>query len=525
MSQSMVDEDLDPSGASRAGQVILQVENLSKTFSGTKALSGVDLDIRAGEVHALVGHNGSGKSTLIKCLSGYHTPDAGSEAFLDGHPVPFDELSHGKHGHTGRVSFVHQDLGQVLELSTIDNLALHGGFAHTRLGRVRWKEQARIARDLLAPFSLDFDVTEPLAKASPVERTIVAIAAALQGWDSGGGVLVLDEPTAVLPPGEVERLFGIVRDLRASGAGILYVSHRLDEIVGLCDRVTVLREGEKVATRPVEGMSKGELIHMMLGVEMEPDYRAPIPEEVSSDVLLDVKGLSGTYLRGATFTLHKGEVLGIAGLPDSGRDELPRLLTDRSRQATGGSVRFRSGSWTDISDWTADGVALLPPDRGREGVVSAMSVKENLSLSVLDTFGSPVKLDAKGEKRFAHAWVDKLDVVAGGVESLIQTLSGGNQQKVLFGRTLAREPKVIVLCEPTAGVDIGARHAIFELVAEQVRQGLSVLVASSDVGDLLALCSRVIVLHDGVVGREMQGHGLTEHQLVSAMEGLESEAS
>ncbi len=510
-----------------AGDVILKVENLSKTFPGTVALSNVDLDVKAGEVHALLGHNGSGKSTLIKVLSGYHPPDPGASVWLNGQPMNFGGLGHGQHGQAGHVSFVHQNLGLVMELNTIDNLALHGGFARGRFGRVRWREQARIACELMAPFAVDFDVTQPLSKATPVERTIVAIAAALQGWDTGGGVLVLDEPTAVLPPGEVQRLFAIVRNLRARGAGILYVSHRLDEIFSLADRVTVLRNGERVITRDVKGLSKGDLVHLMLGVEMEPDYRAPVPDEVHSQPLLEVKGLAGTYLRDTTFTLHAGEVLGVAGLPDSGRDELPRVLTDRVSHAIRGAIRLTSDSteWIGIGAWKANSVALLPPDRGREGVIGPMTVGENLSLSVLERLGSALWLHHGRERRFCHGWIKKLDVKTAGVDVPIQTLSGGNQQKVLFGRTLAREPQVLVLCEPTAGVDIGARHAIYDLVAEQVRQGLSVLVTSSDVGDLLALCTRILVLHDGVVARELSAEGLTEHQLVQAMEGVEREGN
>ena len=516
-----------PAAPADADRLILEVRHLSKTFPGTKALDDVDLDIRPGEVHALVGHNGSGKSTLIKVLSGYHHPDPGAEVVLDGQPVEIGQLGHGRHGHASRLSFVHQDLGLVLELNTIDNLALHGGFARTRLGRIQWRKQARLARRLLAPFAVDLDITQPLAKATPVERTIVAIAAALQGWDSGGGVLVLDEPTAVLPPGEVERLFKIVRDLRGTGAGILYVSHRLDEIFSLADRVTVLRNGKLVATRTVdEKLTKGELVHLMLGVEMEPDYRAEVPEKVPSERLLDARDLSGVYLRATTFTLHAGEVLGIAGLPDSGRDELPRMLTDRARLASGGSLRLDPDvEWTDIAGWKATSLALLPPDRGREGIVGPMSVEENMSLSVLDRFGSPLMLRRRQERRFVNDWIARLGVKTTGPTSSIQALSGGNQQKVLFGRTLARDPKVLVLCEPTAGVDIGARHAIYDLIAEQTRQGLSVIVASSDVGDLLALCTRVLVLHEGVVARELLGEGLTEHQLVHAMEGVESEAA
>ncbi len=527
----MADQDLTELAASPTPDgpdgAILKVARLSKTFPGTKALSEVTLEIMPGEVHALVGHNGSGKSTLIKVLSGYHQPDPGAEAWLNGEPVDVASLGHARAGGGAiELSFVHQDLGLVHELNTMDNLALRGGFSRGRFGRVRWREQARVAKALIAPFGLKIDINQPLSKATPVERTIVAIAGALQGWDSRGGVLVLDEPTAVLPPGEVDRLFVLVRDLRARGAGILYVSHRLDDVFGLCDRVTVLRNGRQVATRKVSELTKGQLVHLMLGVEMAPDYRAAVPEQPHDVPLLEVKGLAGVYLRDTTFTVYQGEVLGIAGLPDSGRDELPRLLTDRRTHASAGSIRLApAAGWTDIERWKARTVALLPPDRGREGIVGAMTVEENMSLSVLDQFGPPFKLSHRRERRLVNNWMGKLDVMAGGATSPVQTLSGGNQQKVLFGRTLARDPKVLVLCEPTAGVDIGARHAIYDLIAAQVRQGLSVLVVSSDVGDLLALCTRVLVLHRGVVAQELQGAGLTEHKLVRAMEGLESEAS
>ena len=259
------------------------------------------------------------------------------------------QLGHGRHGHTARLSFVHQDLGLVLELNTIDNLALHGGFARTRLGRIRWRKQARLARRLLAPFAVDLDITQPLAKATPVERTIVAIAAALQGWDAGGGVLVLDEPTAVLPPGEVERLFKIVRDLRDTGAGILYVSHRLDEIFSLADRVTVLRNGKLVATRDGrrqahEGRARPPHAGCRDGARL-PGRGAR--EGAVGARCSRLEDLSGVYLRATTFTLHEGEVLGIAGLPDSGRDELPRVLTDRARVRQRGLAPPRSRRGVD----------------------------------------------------------------------------------------------------------------------------------------------------------------------------------
>jgi ABC-type sugar transport system ATPase subunit len=504
----------------RALNEIIRLEGLSKTFPGTRALVDVDLDLRAGEVHALVGHNGSGKSTLIKVLSGYHAPDPGATVHIDGHPVSFEELAHGRHGSQTRLNFVHQDLGLVLELDAIDNLALHGGFSRTRLGRVHWREQRRRARALMAPFDREFDVTQLMSKVTPVERTIVAVAGALQEWNSGHGVLVLDEPTAVLPPNEVGRLFAIIRGLRERGAAILYVSHRLDEVFELADRVTVLRNGHRVVTRPVDGLTKQELVELMLGDEAKAHYRADLDAAGGRPAVLEVRGLRGRYLRDVSFCVRRGEVLGIAGLPADGRDELPRLITDATRAARAGSVRMPEvdDEWVDITSWRSDRVVLLPPDRVREGILGPMSVAENLSLSSLRAFGVG-RLAHDRERDFVREWIARMTVTTASPDAPVTTLSGGNQQKVLFGRVLAVNPNVLVMCEPTAGVDIGARQAIYELVAEQVRAGLSVIVSSSDVGDLEALCTRVIVLRDGVMTAELEGDQLTEHHLLHATEG------
>lgn len=500
---------------------IVRIEGLSKTFPGTKALDDVDFDVRSGEVHALLGHNGSGKSTLIKVLAGYHAPDPGVRVFLDGTEVDVDDVAHGHHGSDTHVNFVHQDLGLVLELNAIDNLALHGGFARTRAGRVDWKQQRRRARELMAPFDSHFDVTVPLSKVTPVERTIVAVAGALQGWTNNHGVLVLDEPTAVLPPNEVGRLFDIVRRLRERGAGVLYVSHRLDEVFEIADRVTVLRNGRRIITRPVEGLTKQELVEHMLGADAKAHYHADLAAGDAARPALEVRNLSGRYLRGVSFEVRRSEVLGIAGLPADGRDELPRLLTDAHRSALSGEVRVggTAGAWEQIRSWSPDGVVLLPPDRAREGILAPMTVAENLALSSLGSLGSIGRLSARRIGVFVRTWIERMTIKTSSPDAMVTTLSGGNQQKVMFGRVLAVEPEVLVMCEPTAGVDVGARQAIYELIAAQVRNGLSVVVASSDVSDLEALCTRVIVLHGGLIAGELEGERVTETELVHAMEG------
>jgi ABC-type sugar transport system ATPase subunit len=498
-------------------QPVLRIEGLSKTFAGTRALSDAALDIRPGEVHALVGQNGSGKSTLIKTLAGYHAPDPGATAELAGEPFALG------HDVPDGLRFVHQDLGLVIELNAMDNLALRGGFARGRAGRVLWREQQRETRRVLARFGVELDIHRPLAQATPVERTVVAIAAALQGWQGGQGLLVLDEPTAVLPHDEVERLFAMVREVQRAGTSVLYVSHRLDEIFELADRVTVLRAGRVVTTESVSDVDPRGLASLMVGEDVDPDYRAPVGVRPDAPVVLEVRGVEGRWLRGVDLDVHRGEILGIAGLAGAGVLELPYVLAGSAKHAATGRLRMpqRSDAWRDAGDAARLGIPLVPADRAGEAVVAEFAVGENLSLSVLGRLGRRGRLGLREERELVARWTERLGVVAAGPDALISTLSGGNQQKVVVARCLARDPELLILCEPTAGVDIGTRIAIYDLIARLSRDGLTVVVASSDVGDLLAMCTRVAVLRHGKVAAELGGDGLTQHALVRAIEGEE----
>src|SRR5437763_6677319 len=329
-----------------AATAALAVQGLSKTFPGTRALIDASIEIRPGEVHALVGQNGAGKSTLIKTLAGYHAPDPGSIAELGGEPFAL--------GHTvpDGLRFVHQDLGLVLELNAMDNLALRGDFIRGLGGRVRWSEQARQTYRILDRFDVDLDIHRPLAEATPVQRTVVAIAGALQGWHGGKGVLVLDEPTAVLPHGEVERLLEMVREVQRGGTSVLYVSHRLDEIFEIADRVTVLRAGQVVATLPVSEVDHRSLAKLMVGAEVDPDYRAPVAARPDSPVVLELRDVRARRLRGLNLAVHGGEIVGIAGLPGDGVQELPYLIAGYPRHPATGQLRLpeRASEWTDVAD-------------------------------------------------------------------------------------------------------------------------------------------------------------------------------
>jgi ABC-type sugar transport system ATPase subunit len=494
---------------------VLRISGLSKTFPGTRALDDVALDIRGGEIHALMGQNGSGKSTLIKCLASYHQPDPGAVAELDGEAF---EL-----GHTvpAGLRFVHQDLGLVLELNALDNLALHGGFARGAGRRILWREQEVETHRILSRFGVELDIHRPLAEATPVERTVIAIAAALQGWEGGGGVLVLDEPTAVLPADEVARLFGVVEEVRRSGTAVLYVSHRMDEIFQLADRVTVLRGGRLVTTLPIQETDPRGLAHLMVGEDVDPDYRAPVATRPDAPVVLEARDVRGRWLRGVDLDVRRGEILGIAGLAGAGSLELPYVLAGGSREKVSGRIRLpeRSGAWQDIKHADRLELPIVPADRQREAVVSEFAVSENISLSILDKISRRFRIDRKAERELVERWTERLGIVTAGGDSPISTLSGGNQQKVIVARCLGRDAGVLLLCEPTAGVDIGTRVSIYELIAGLARDGLTVIVASSDEGDLLAMCTRIVVLRDGRVADEMDPDGLTQQALVSAIEG------
>ncbi len=493
----------------------LRIHDLSKTFPGTRALIDASLEVKPGEVHALVGQNGSGKSTLIKTLAGYHAPDPGASAELAGEPFAL--------GHVvpDGLRFVHQDLGLVLELNAMDNLALRGSFIRGFAGRVRWSEQERETYRILERFDVELDIHRPLAEATPVQRTVVAIAGALQGWHGGGGVLVLDEPTAVLPHDEVERLLAIVREVQRSGTSVLYVSHRLDEIFEIADRVTVLRGGRVVKTLPVAAVDHRGLAQLMVGSEVDPDYRAPVAARPDSPVVLELRDVHARRLRGLSLEVHRGEILGIAGLPGDGVQELPYVIAGHSPYPATGALRMplRSSEWSPVAEASGLGIPLVPADRAHQAIIPQFAVRENMTLSVLGRLTSRGKVDAVAERTLVERWTERLEVLTASAEAPIATLSGGNQQKVVLARCLARDPELLVLAEPTAGVDIGTRVAIYQLIAGLAREGLTVVVSSSDLGDLLAMCTRIVVLKEGRVGAELGADGLTEHELVNAIEG------
>ncbi len=497
----------------------LRIEGLSKTFPGTRALNDLTIEIGAGEVHALAGSNGSGKSTLIKILAGYHQPDAGYTASFAGRPL--DLFEPGANRPAG-LRFIHQDLGLVLELDAIDNFGLKCGYALTPRGTIDWREQARRTQRALGRFGLEIDIRQPLSQAAPVVRTVLAIAAAVEGWDEAGGLLVLDEPTAALPHAEVEVLFQIIAEVVRAGASILYVSHRLDEIFTIADTVSVLRAGELVETRPVEGLTGDGIAALMAGAEVDTDVRPkPFVRRPDSVPALEATDLAGEYLRGVDLTVQPGEIVGVAGLLGSGREELPYVLAGARAASATGRIRAGGGPWRAIERGGFQH-ALVPADRLAEGIIGELPVQDNVALPSLRALGRRGVMVGDAEARMARDVVRRVGLVPADPSRLMSTLSGGNQQKVVVGRWLTEERPVLILSEPTAGVDIAARMALFRLLIDAAESGLGLVVASSDVHDLIHLCTRVIVLREGVIARELEQDEITEPTLLRVMEGLES---
>ena len=498
---------------------VLEIASLSKTYPGQVALDDAHLTVRPGEVHALVGQNGSGKSTLIKLIGGYVKADHGSSVRLAGEPVDLWTLDKGARR---RIRIVHQDLGLVPGLSTVDNLGLGRGYETGAAGRVLWRREVARAQDLLLAFGLAPDVREPIASLSAAERAAVAIVRALQDWDvTQSGLLVLDEPTASLNRGEVDALFSEVRRVASLGAGVLFVSHMLDEVLELADRITVLRDGKVVASGVAAGdLDEAALVELIVGrpvVDVSPDS-----DRVVGRPVLEAEMVFGMTLRGVNLRVHEGEVVGIAGLVGSGREEVTSALFGATPRYAGKVLVDKRKVFATPRDSIIAGIAHVPADRKVAGLDLQERLVDHIPLPKLGPVQGRVRLHRRSMRRDAANWVDLLDVQPPILDRRLEKFSGGNQQKAVLARWLRTEPKVLLLDEPTQGVDVGAKAAIYDRVRAAAEDGMAVLLASSDAEELVHLCDRVIVFRSGNVAVELRGNTLTEERLVAETVGATS---
>lgn len=498
---------------------VLDVVDLSKTYPGQVALDHAAVQVLPGEIHALVGQNGSGKSTLIKLLGGYVQADHGGRVLFGGQPVDLWSLDRATRR---QIRIVHQDLGLVPTLSTVENLGLGRGY-HTGLGgRIRWRSEVRRAQELLLAFGLAPDVRQPVATLSAAERAAVAIMRALQEWDSSRpGLLVLDEPTASLNRGEVDALFREVRRVADEGAGVLFVSHMLDEVLELADRVTVLRDGKVVASgEPVTELDERRLVELIVGRAVDDLY--PDIEHHVGRPVLEAEMVFGITLRGVNLKIHRGEVLGVAGLVGSGREEIAGALYGATPRFAGKVLVDKHKVFATPRDSIRAGVAFVPADRKSHGLDPQERLYQHIPLPRLGPLQGRVRL-LHGEMRAeSSAWAERLDVQPRLVDRRMEKFSGGNQQKAVLARWLRTEPKVLLLDEPTQGVDVGAKAAIYEQIRDCAESGMAVLVASSDAEELVHLCDRVLVFRSGNVAVELRGNTLTEERLVAETLGATS---
>jgi len=497
---------------------LLRLRDVSKAFGGVRALRGVSFDLEPGEVHALVGENGAGKSTLVRILTGAVQADSGTIE-IDGRPVEHpDPVVMRALG----VAPIYQQPALLPDLTVAENLA----FGLERGGawrRVDWKRRRQRAAELLARVGAVVSVDKPARDLRMAEQQLVEIARAL---GAKARVLLMDEPTAALTGREAARLFGLMRELRGQGVGLVYISHRLEEVAALADRVSVLRDGELVATRPMAEVDGNELIRLMVGREIQaifPKRTVPI-----GDVALEAAGVGSRAagIHGVSLQVRRGEILGIAGLVGAGRTELARVLfgltpADAGVVRLGGrTVRVRSPA-----EAVGLGLAYLPEDRRRHGVISEMSIAANTTLASLRAITHGGFLDFEEEREIAGDYLERFEIKAPSVDVAVATLSGGNQQKVALARWLATRPSVLILDEPTQGVDVGAKAEIHGLVVDLAAEGLAILLISSELPEVLGMSDRIAVMRAGTITGVLDARTATQERIMTLALGPAMSAS
>jgi rhamnose transport system ATP-binding protein len=483
---------------------------VSKRFAATQALQDVSLDLAAGEIHGLVGENGAGKSTIVKVFAGIHQPDSGT-VVLDDKPT----LIHGPaHARSLGIAVVHQEPRLFPDLTVAENVFM-GHAPAGGLGTIDWREMRRSADRIFESLSVHIDSGEVVRGLSMADQQLIEIAKALS---IDARVLILDEPTASLSTHEVERLFAIVRQTRDRGVAVLFVSHRLEEVFQLCDRATVLRDGRHVITAPTSELTAADLVRYMVGraVSLFPRSAAHI-----GDVLLDVRGLTriGAF-RDITFSVRAGEIVGLAGLVGAGRTEVARVLFGLDR-ADSGEVLLdgKRVSFKTPSAALKAGIAYIPEDRHLYGLVGGFTIAENVTLPIIPRLFPRLFVRTGRERALAAGYAERLRIRATGMDELIESLSGGNQQKVVIAKWLATEPRVLILDEPTRGVDIGAKVEVHRIISDLAASGLGIVLISSELPEVLAMSDRIMVLHEGRISAEIPRAEASEEGVMFAATG------
>ena len=489
-------------------------------FPGVKALDKVDFSLRAGEIHALLGENGAGKSTLVKCLTGVHHMDAGTILF-DGKEI---RPTSPQDAYTMGISTVYQEINLCPNLTVAENIFV--GRQPMKHGTINWKEINKRARELMSRFHMDIDVTRPLNNYSTAIQQMVSIARAV---DIDAKILILDEPTSSLDDNEVKLLFDVMNELKAEGMGIIFITHFLDQVFAVCDRLTILRNGNLVGTYDIKGISKLELVTMMIGKDMDVIFnlkRAEVAENAPEMLKAENLGAPG-QIQNVNLTVKKGELMGFAGLLGSGRTETAELIFGKVAATEGTeSINGKPVSIKKPIDAINAKLAFCPEDRKRDGIIGDLSIRENIALALQAKRGFLHPISMQEQNEMADKYIKLLSIATPNAEKKIGELSGGNQQKVILARWMATHPDLLILDEPTRGIDIGAKAEIQRLMLEMCGEGVSVIFISSELDEIIRCSNRIVVMRDRKQVGVVEGEGCTQQTILNIIaNGMQEDAT
>ena len=488
-------------------ETALRMEQIYKAFPGVVAVDKVDLEVNHGEVVALIGENGAGKSTLMKILSGAYTSDAG-KVFIDGKEIskytPKQAIDHG-------ISVIYQELNYINYMTVAENILL--GDMPKRKGAkfmVDKKAMRQRAHEIQKLIGIDYiDPSSPMHKLTVGEKQLVEIAKA---YARDVKVLVMDEPTAALNDRECEKLFTLIDRMRAEGKAIIYISHKLDEILRVADKVVVMRDGKRVGGMPIAEATKDKMIALMVGREITDMY--PIHNRTKGEMLLEVENMSGDFLRDVSFNLHRGEIIGFFGLMGAGCDEIVRSLFGAMPASKKIKISGREVSVNSTADAMKCGMAYVPAERKSEGLVLMHSVKRNATMLRLKQLQKGLRFDGKMEEEMTQKWIDALRIKTPSTNTKAESLSGGNQQKVVLAKWMMNEPDVLILNEPTRGIDVGAKAEIYRLIEQFCNQGLGVIVVSSEMAEVMSVSDRIYAVYNGEIRGEFAKEDATQEKIM-----------
>ena len=487
---------------------LLEIKDICKSFPGVKALDKANLNIRKGTVHSLMGENGAGKSTLMKCLFGVYTKDEG-EIYIEGEKIQFQNP---KQAMENGVAMVHQELNQVLQMNVMENIWL--GRYPTKMGIVDKKEMYKKTKEILEELEINVDPKDKMNNLSVSQRQMVEIVKAVS---YNAKILVLDEPTSSLTNQEVEQLFKIINKLRDNGCGIIYISHKMEEILQISDDVTIMRDGKWISTHLAKDLTMEEIIKLMVGRNLE--NRFPPKDNVIKDVMLEVKNLTGASedsVKDVSFELREGEILGIAGLVGARRTELLETIFGM-RKHSQGEIYLRGKQIDNKNPRVAikNGFALLTEERRATGIFGQLDIKFNACISNINNYMKYGLLDNQKMKKDTSWTIESMKVKTPSQKTAIKTLSGGNQQKVIIGRWLLTNPDILLLDEPTRGIDVGAKYEIYQLIVDLAKKGKSIIVVSSEMVELLGICDRIMVMSNGYLAGEGATKDMTQEDIMT----------